>query len=142
MGANVTILAGRLTSDVEVKTLPSGKTVISNSLAVERGKDNTDFIRIKAWGKPAENLANICNKGDTILIRGHLSTYKDKNNNHQMDVTIDEWNLLRKVGDKQVKEDVEETIQTPSDIVLSNEDPYDVFGDDELLNITSDSLPF
>lgn len=139
MGANVTIIAGRLTSDVEVKTLQGGKPVLSNTLAVDRGKDKADFIRIKVWGQAAENLAKICGKGDSILIRGHLSPYKDKNNNYQMDVTIDEWNLLRKVGDKQVKEDVE---KTSSDVVNNNVDSYEDFETGPLLDISSDDLPF
>ena len=57
---NKIILLGRLTREPEVKTTPTGKTVVVFSLAVDRpykgrdGKTEADFINIVAWNKTAE----------------------------------------------------------------------------------------
>ena len=50
---NQVILMGRLTRDPEQRTTPSGKNVVSFSLAVDRmGQDDTaDFFDITAWEK-------------------------------------------------------------------------------------------
>lgn len=145
MGANVTVLAGRLASDVKVITLPSGKVVLSNVLAVDRGKNTADFIRIKAWGKTAENLDKVCEKGDSILIRGHLSQYQDKNKNYQVDVTIDEWTLLRKKAGSTKSQNEEQSSETPEadyQPEQSTDNPLDEFETGPLLDISSDDLPF
>lgn len=73
-------LIGRLTKDVELKQIPSGKAVGEFSLAINRswksadGQENrsTDFFDCNAWGKTAENLAKYCKKGSPIFLTGRL----------------------------------------------------------------------
>lgn len=84
---NITILSGRITHDLELKQTPSGGTVLSFSLAVERAfarqgeERKTDFINCVAWGKTAEFIYNYFSKGSPIAVRGNLRTrtYDDKN---------------------------------------------------------------
>lgn len=84
---NITILSGRITNDLELKQTPSGVTVLSFSLAVERAfarhgeERKTDFISCVAWGKTAEFIYNYFDKGSPIAVRGNLRTrtYDDKN---------------------------------------------------------------
>ena len=54
---NRVILIGRLTKKAELKSTPNGKSVCNFTLAVQRDKDNTDFINCTSWGKTAEVLA-------------------------------------------------------------------------------------
>ena len=83
---NNVMLVGRLTSDIELKTLESGKNVSSIQLAVSRpfknidGTYDTDFIECVLWDELAENIKEYCKKGDTVGVRGRLQTelYEDK----------------------------------------------------------------
>ena len=72
-------LIGRITRDIEVKKTSNGKSFCGFSIAVERNKDEADFIPCKAWDSTAENIAKYFHKGDRIGIAGVLSTrtYED-----------------------------------------------------------------
>ena len=84
---NNTILIGRLTKDPELRYIQSGTAVANFILAVDRGlsKDKkmemesknqptADFIRIKVWGKQAENCANYLVKGRLVAVNGRIET--------------------------------------------------------------------
>lgn len=81
---NKVILGGRLASDPELKTTPSGVSVCTFSMAVTRrhsGEDKqTDFINIVAWRQTAEFISNYFSKGSSICIVGQLQTrsYTDR----------------------------------------------------------------
>ena len=82
---NIT-LTGRLTKDIELKTLNSGSKVASFCLASDRRQKDgkvTDFIDCVAWGKTAEVLAQWVKKGNLIGVVGTLQTrqYDDSNGN-------------------------------------------------------------
>jgi single-strand DNA-binding protein len=67
---------GRLTRDPEVKYTPSGKTVVSFTVAIQRartsGESSSDFIRCQAWDKTADIIAGHFSKGDGIAFEGQL----------------------------------------------------------------------
>lgn len=75
---NTAILSGRITNDLEVKTLQgTDNCVLSFSLAIPRPKFGdkepvTDFIRCEVWGKRAEIIARFFNKGDGINVMGEI----------------------------------------------------------------------
>ena len=73
-GINQVILMGRLTRDPETRTTPSGKTVTSFSLAVDRQTqdDQADFFDVTAWEKTGELVAQYVTKGRRILVQGRL----------------------------------------------------------------------
>lgn len=71
---NRVILVGRLTKTPELKSTPNGKSVVNFTLAVQRDKDNTDFINCIAWSKTAEILAQYTLKGSLVAIEGRLQT--------------------------------------------------------------------
>lgn len=83
---NSIILIGRVTRDIEAKTLTSGSKVCNFALAVDRRtKDGktTDFIDCAAWGKTAEVLETYIKKGNRLAVMGSLQTrtYQDKDGN-------------------------------------------------------------
>ena len=83
---NEIILQGRVTSDLELKTTNSGKSVCSFSLAVERdfstdGEKATDFINIVTWNKTAEFVAKSFAKGKQMIVKGSLQTRKYQTQN-------------------------------------------------------------
>lgn len=78
---------GRLTKDVNLKYLESGKAVGNFTIAINRqfknkqtGETDADFINCVVWDKAAENLAKYMRKGSQIGVDGRLQsrTYKDK----------------------------------------------------------------
>ncbi|MDO8335794.1 MAG: single-stranded DNA-binding protein [Candidatus Saccharibacteria bacterium] len=71
---NQVIIMGRLTRDPEMRTTPTGKTVTSFSLAVDRqGSDDTaDFFDITAWEKLGELVNQYLSKGRRCLVQGRL----------------------------------------------------------------------
>ena len=73
-GINQVILMGRLTRDPETRTTPSGKTVTTFSLAVDRvgADDQADFFDVTAWEKTGELVAQYLSKGRRCLVQGRL----------------------------------------------------------------------
>ena len=84
---NRIILMGRITHNLELKQTPSGVSVLTFSVAVERGyakqgeDRQTDFITCVAWQKTAEFISKYFDKGRMIALEGSLRTrtYEDKN---------------------------------------------------------------
>lgn len=97
-------LIGNLTHDPETRSTPTGKTVCSFTIAVDRryaGQDGnkfTDFFRINAWGALGDNCAKYLAKGRKIAVIGELQarTYEAKDGTTRMalDVHADEIEFL------------------------------------------------
>ncbi len=88
LNLNKVILAGRLTSDVEVKQTQSGVAVCSFSLAVNRkysngGQREADFIQCAAWRNTAEFIGRYFGKGSAICVVGSIQTRSWQDNNGQ-----------------------------------------------------------
>ena len=78
---NKVILVGNMTADPELKQTPSGLSVCSFSIAVnrrfaktEQAQQTVDFINIVAWRQQAEFVSRYFKKGNPILICGQLQT--------------------------------------------------------------------
>lgn len=77
---NKTILIGRNTKGIELKTTTSGTSVAEFSIAVKRtfknanGENDSDFFNCIAFSKLAETIAKYVKKGDMIGIEGRLQT--------------------------------------------------------------------
>lgn len=88
---NKAILMGRICNDLELKTVPSGASVLSFRLAVDRSyqikgeERKADFFNIVAWRSTAEFISRYFAKGRMILVDGELQTrqYIDKNGSTQ-----------------------------------------------------------
>ena len=93
---NKSILGGRLTSDVELKTTPNGVPVCTFTLAVNRkaSKDQTDFISCVAWRTTAEFISRYFTKGSPLCVVGAIQTrnWTDQNGNkkYATEVVVDE----------------------------------------------------
>lgn len=92
---NRAILMGRLVADPELRQTPSGVSVCSFTIAVDRNysKDRerqTDFIDIVAWRQTAEFVSRYFAKGKMIIIEGSIQTrtYEDKNGNKRKAVEV------------------------------------------------------
>jgi len=79
---NKVILVGNLGKDPEVRHTPSGKVVASFSLATterwgkgDEKKEETEWHRIKAWGRLGEICGEYLHKGSPVYIEGRLRTH-------------------------------------------------------------------
>jgi single-strand DNA-binding protein len=77
-------IIGNVCADPEQRTIPSGKTVTTFTVAVSRkgDKDKTDFFRCSAWGKTGEVCGQYLSKGKKVCVIGEVSAhgYLDKSN--------------------------------------------------------------
>lgn len=89
---NKVILSGNIVKDIELKQTNSGKSVLTNAVAVRRevknenGEYDADFIDFVAWGQNAEYISRYGHKGDRIEIAGRWQqrAYTDKGGNKRM----------------------------------------------------------
>ena len=96
---NRVILMGRLVSDPELKTTPTGVSVTSFRIAVDRSyvksgeERKADFFDIVAWRSTAEFVCRYFGKGAMIAVDGQLQsrTYqaKDGSNRYVVEVVAD-----------------------------------------------------
>lgn len=78
--SNSVQLIGNLGADPEVKVFDNGNTLCKLSLAVNeyfRDKEGnsqkrTNWMKVAAWGKTAEQMVNILTKGNRVAINGKL----------------------------------------------------------------------
>lgn len=118
---NKVILIGNMTADPELKQTPSGVSVCSFSIAVNRkfaksdeGQQTVDFINIVAWRQQAEFVCRYFNKGNPILVCGQLQVRNYTDNQGQKryitEVVADEVSF---VEGKSENKPAEPTVSTP-----------------------------
>jgi len=82
MNFNKAIVLGNLTRDPELRTLPSGQSVVNFSVATNRvytdkngaKQQAVEFHNIVAFGKLADICSRFLNKGKMVLVEGRLQT--------------------------------------------------------------------
>jgi len=77
---NRVVLVGRLTADPQYRVTPSGVSVATFTLAINRnftnaqGERQADFINCIVFRKQAENVNNYLNKGSLAGVEGRLQS--------------------------------------------------------------------
>ena len=138
---NKVILIGRLTRDPELKKTPTGVSVTTFSIAVDRnftkedGTRDVDFINCLCWRKQAENVARYTSKGSQIAVNGRLQVrnYDDRDGNRRFVTEVVADNVTFLSQKKQVETQVEPHIE---------EEPDFNFLDNDEVELTDDDLPF
>ena len=85
---NQVIVMGNLTRTPEIKQTPSGNSVASFSLALNRSykdasdqwQEATDYVDVVAWGKLADQISERLDTGSRALVSGRLQSrsWEDK----------------------------------------------------------------
>lgn len=90
LNLNIVTMGGRLTSDPELRQLPSGTSCTSFTIAINRGKDETDFFDVTAFAKTAETVCRYFKKGSCIALTGeiHRRSWEDKQGNKRVSYNI------------------------------------------------------
>merc|ERR1712096_176646 len=129
---NKVILMGNLTRDPELRSLPSGTTVVNFGLAVsERWKDKTTgeqreevcFVDIDAFGRQGEVVNEYFSKGKPILVEGRLRLRQWETDSGEkrskLSVTLDRFSF---VGSRQDSEFQDGDSGTGSAIATATDD--------------------
>lgn len=92
---NKVVIKGRLATDVDLKTTPSGAEVCNFTVAVNRkfDRETADFISCEAWRNTAEFISKYFSKGKEILVVGelHIDQYeKDGEKRSRAKIVIDD----------------------------------------------------
>ena len=78
---NTVTLVGNVTRDPEIRYTPSGQTVATFGLAVNRRWQNrqnneweeqTSFFDVKCWSQMAENVSESVQRGTRVIVSGRL----------------------------------------------------------------------
>ena len=142
VGNTVTFI-GRLTKDVELKTV--GDTYVCN-FCLARTRDfkrkdeehpESDFVDCVAWGKTAELLSKYFHKGNRVGVSGSLQTRTYENQNgfkvKVTEVFVEQVEFIERKTDSTATENTAVSEPTPPSNNNSNEDS--VYTDD-------DDMPF
>ena len=110
---NKVLLCGRTCSEWKTRKYGEGKSFVTNTLAIQEGKDKTEFVYVTAFGKTAEVLYKFVKKGDMVLVEGSIHTSvseKDGKKQYFTSVIVLRADLLPNER-KTKKEPVENEIQ-------------------------------
>lgn len=104
-GFNQATLLGNVGREPEMRMTAGGTAVLKFSLATteryldrnKEKKERTEWHNIVVWGKQAEALGKILNKGDRVFVVGKLSTEswegKDGKKNYRVNIVADTVSL-------------------------------------------------
>jgi len=104
------IISGNVGRDPEAKFMPDGTAITNFSVAVQDGKDHTEWFNVAAYRQQADVVRDYVNKGDRILVSGRLKTreYKGKDGETRKvtDLVADRVDLLERKKDRLPSEDI------------------------------------
>ena len=96
MSLNRVLLQGRLGSDPELRTTPTGTEVATVNIAVDRdrkdqnGERQSDWVTIVAWKGTAKFLSQYFQKGRVVIVDGRLQmrNWTDKEGNKRTSAEV------------------------------------------------------
>ena len=106
LNLNKVILAGRIVAEPELKQTPTGASVCSIRIAVNRRfqsrdsqqQNEADFFNVTAWQNTAEFIAKYFHKGSAICICGRIQnrSWTDQNGQkrYMTDIIAEEANFV------------------------------------------------
>ncbi|HZU85579.1 MAG TPA: single-stranded DNA-binding protein, partial [Polyangiaceae bacterium] len=102
-GLNRVMLLGNLGADPELRVTPGGQAVLKLRLATNETyldrnnvrQERTEWHRVTVWGRRAEALGKILQKGDSLFIEGRLQTSSyEKNGEKRYSTEVIANNIL------------------------------------------------
>src|SRR5512144_573167 len=103
-GLNRVMLLGNLGADPELRSTSGGQAVLKFRLAtsetyLDRNRvrqERTEWHNVVVWGKRAEALGKILNKGSRLFVEGSLrtSSYEDRDGNKRYKTEITALNVV------------------------------------------------
>ena len=152
---NRVVLLGRICHDLELKTTPTGVSVTSFRIAVERSyvksgeERKADFIDIVCWRNTADFVCKFFKKGSLIAVEGQLQsrTYQaaDGTNRYAVEVVADNVSFTGEKREQGNAQPAPTVTPTPAPAVAEpkaeyTQDPFTSATDYE--EVYGDDLPF
>jgi single-strand DNA-binding protein len=126
MNVNKIIITGNLTADPELRYTPSGKAVLSASIANNehftdaQGQEQkvTTFVNLEVWGRPAENFGKLVKKGQELFVDGKLrmDEWSDKQTNARrtrLYLLVENWQFTQFKRQEESTPDAPAPVGTP-----------------------------
>jgi single-strand DNA-binding protein len=87
---------GRLGRDPELRRSQAGKPWLPLNLAVSE-KDDTQWVKVAAFGEKATQLAEVLRKGDRCYVEGRISldTWTDQQGQQRAGLKVAAWKVER-----------------------------------------------
>jgi single-strand DNA-binding protein len=146
---NTTILIGRITKALEMKTTTNGVNILSFTVAINKKvkeKDQVSYISCVAFNKTAEILTTYADKGSLVLVDGELQSRSYEKDGKTVYVTevlvgrvvlLDRKEKTANIEDEPKPSSRTQTLNKPkTDFEKRKEEVKELLGD------TDDSLPF
>ena len=133
---NKCIFIGRLGQKPELRKTTSGKSVATISLAI-KGKEDTTWLRLNAWGQTAEFVSEYCDTGTLIAVEARAGSHAQEIGGKKISQIELNVERLEKLADK--KSIQEPTLTGRSDFVESD---FRANKASDSLDINTDALPF
>lgn len=132
---NKAILVGNLTRDPESKSLPSGVSCATFTVACNRryvnqqGVREADFLNCVAWRQTADFVMRYLTKGSKVAVEGTIQTRtydaQDGTKRYVTEIVVDNIELAGSRGDGQTRENVPPPSPPPS---FHSDPPADMGG--------------
>jgi len=150
---NQVTLMGNLTRDPELRQIPSGQSVCSFSLALNRsykGSDGewqeaTDYVDVVAWAALGERVAQYVTKGRPVLVSGRLqsrSWEQDGQKRSKLEVVAQDVTFLGGRGDDNGGSFTPSESKSSSNTKTTKKDKDVVIEDVDDQPINLDDIPF
>jgi single-strand DNA-binding protein len=141
---NKVILLGNLTAEPNLRYTKNGNPVINFSIATNRSykdkndewQEQADFHNIVFWGKTAELISQLCDKGSKIYVEGRLQTrsWEDNDGKRNYKTEVVGRNFILLTPKEKDNGEVEETIKEAEEIFSEDKEPDEESNDfDELI---------
>jgi single-strand DNA-binding protein len=117
--SNVFSFTGTIGRDAEVRTTPSGQSVLNVTVANNIGfgdRQQTLWIRVALWGKRAEgSFQNYLKKGQQVFVSGELSQREYQANDGSTRTSLElNANIVDLVGKRNEPAPAQQNHQQPS----------------------------
>jgi single-strand DNA-binding protein len=146
---NQVVLMGNLTRDPDLRQIPSGQSVCTFSLALNRSyksqdgswQEATDYVDVVAWGPLGERVAQYLTKGRPVLVSGRLQSRQweqDGQKRNKVEVNASDVTFLGGRGENEGNDGPSNTAQS-SNKKSGGDAPSEDLGDEP---INLDDIPF
>ena len=151
---NKVMVIGNLTRDPELRTIPSGQSVATFTVAANRSwinanrerQDAVEYVDAVAWGKLAELISQTLHKGRKVYIEGRLQTRSwdgpDGSKRFKTEVIVTDIIFLDRPGRSLAESIPSEPSTLPSEKSLAKEQPSSADQSESEEEINLGYIPF
>ena len=142
MSVNKAIIIGNLGNDPELKSLPSGSSVVNFSVATTEAwndkatgekQEKTEWHNVTVFGKQAENANKYLSKGKKVFVEGKIQTeqWNDKDGNKRYTTKIIANNIQFLSSVEKTNEALKQASKAPENYNVKTDESF-----------ASDDIPF